>query len=1273
VLWLLLVATLFLVAVLLTAARHWVSTLENYRHEIELAVSRALQHEVSLGELRAGWHGIGPVLVLRDVVVAGDAGHPLAIREVRIGVDILHYLTEQEITLSVIDIIGTDLTLVRDAAGTLHPEGFSGAAALDLAALSSISRLSLLDATVTLKDLPDGAAPQRLSGVHLSLRQSGDGRALTGYATMPEGVGGRLDVEAEFPGDVARLKDLHGRVYLKAQAVVLPGGFASLLPAGSHVHGVGDVRLWVDFLSNRLTALAAEIDFRDFTLAHTAGDKGDKRFSADSMQGRFGWRRSNDGGWQFAVQELDIESGALHWKTSHLAVDAAYAQDGLYLNAAVPLLDLDSLGVLLPALPGLDNELRGRLSQLQPRGRVRDLRLSLELRDDAVSLRSVTARFSGIGCEQSGAIPHLSGLDGSISGTLEKGSLNLDAHNAGFADTHIFRGVLPVDSAAGVVSWQRTDERLELVSEALRLMNRDLAMTASFALDLPKAGSAAINLMVELEMARLDRVSYYLPARIMPPRGVAWLDRSFKDGVIHNGTVRIEGRLDQLPFDHGEGVLEVRLPVTGARLDYHPGWSAVTNLDAQVDFTGRSMDIMSHAGSIRSARLDHVHARIGDLARPDLRIQGSVHGALQVMLAELGSSPLGETYGGLVDRISTEGDADLGLDIEVPLWQHDAPVEVSGSIGLDGNKLRVLDTEIALTAINGRLVFDTKGIGGEGLKARLFDKHADVKVWTEAGAANKQNANTHIQLTGRFGLFKRFGGDSALLPKVLEGDSDWDIMLSVHGAPVRGKPANIGLQVTSSLVGTEVRLPAPLGKPRGDVQQFSVGIDRLSDHGQTLHVHYGDVLAGLLRLGAVQQGLQLQRGTLTLGGGNPELPDARTLLINGRLDRVDAAEWQPFIDTAGAGAAVPVSLDLHLGKLEMPGWRFDDVDVAMQTAGLVSEVTFGGPSLAGSVQLQQSAGRLHRVVMILDRLKLQPTGSGSLQQTRGLTPAEVPDLQVTVRNLVYGETGLGSLELLAERQAADSLAIRRLALSSGLLELRLEGGWKLEKDQQLSSIDLEVSRGDVENLLKLLGYQESIRDGRLSGRMRLAWPGPPWAFSLGRAEGKVSLKVKDGRLVDIKPGAAGRVLGLLSVSSLPRRLTLDFRDLFADGFSFDTIAGSFRIDGGNAYTNDLTVDGPAARIDISGRVGLADKDYDQLVTVTPYLKSGLPLAGALAGGPAVGAALIVAGTLLPERFDQLSKLARKQYTVTGSWAEPKVTRLDNAEPAAEDDAYDILE
>jgi uncharacterized protein YhdP len=194
-----------------------------------------------------------------------------------------------------------------------------------------------------------------------------------------------------------------------------------------------------------------------------------------------------------------------------------------------------------------------------------------------------------------------------------------------------------------------------------------------------------------------------------------------------------------------------------------------------------------------------------------------------------------------------------------------------------------------------------------------------------------------------------------------------------------------------------------------------------------------------------------------------------------------------------------------------------------------------------------------------------------------------------------------------------------------------------------------------------------------SGGLRVSWPGARWDFSPAIATGKLRLKIEDGQLLDVEPGTAGRVLGLTSLHELPRRLSLDFADLYKEGFSFDRIKGSFTLDSGNAYTTDLYVDGPAARIEISGRIGLAARDYDELVTVTPYMKTGLSVAGALAGGPAVGAVVIVADTLLDGKLGPLNRIGQKQYSVTGPWTDPVIEKLGSTTTEPEPDYNDDFE
>jgi uncharacterized protein YhdP len=366
---------------------------------------------------------------------------------------------------------------------------------------------------------------------------------------------------------------------------------------------------------------------------------------------------------------------------------------------------------------------------------------------------------------------------------------------------------------------------------------------------------------------------------------------------------------------------------------------------------------------------------------------------------------------------------------------------------------------------------------------------------------------------------------------------------------------------------------------------------------------------------------------------------------------------------------VPVEFVLTVARLEVLGYQLLDVAASMHASGAQWEIMVDGPDVAGSIDLTASADGLDKLTINLKRLVLDSTGRERQAQGSDFTPANFPDLQVIAEQLVYDEVDLGLLEIQAGKQADRDYRIERVALSSDLLTVRMNGHWREEDGDQTSQADIEISDGEMDRLMELFGYQKNIHQGTLTGSMHIAWPGTPWAYSPSAMEGRVKLKITNGQLLDVEPGATGRILGLLSLNTLPRRLSLDFSDLFSKGFSFDEIGGSFVIDDGNAYTNDLLVDGPAAKIEISGRIGLADQDYDELVTVIPSVKTGIPLAGTLAGGPVVGAALLVAQTLLEGKLGAFNRIAKKQYTVTGPWDDPVIDKLHASVPQAEPETY----
>ena len=168
------------------------------------------------------------------------------------------------------------------------------------------------------------------------------------------------------------------------------------------------------------------------------------------------------------------------------------------------------------------------------------------------------------------------------------------------------------------------------------------------------------------------------------------------------------------------------------------------------------------------------------------------------------------------------------------------------------------------------------------------------------------------------------------------------------------------------------------------------------------------------------------------------------------------------------------------------------------------------------------------------------------------------------------------------------------------------------------------------------------------------WPGTPASFALSRLNGQVEFSVVGGNISTASAGG-GRLLGLLSVQALPKRLALDFRDVFDSGFTFDEAAGTFEMKNGMATTDDVLLRSSAANISVSGRTDLVSREYDQLLTIRPGVGNTLPIIGALAAGPGGAAAGLALQGLLQE---QLAEATQVRYSVTGSWEDPQFETVE---------------
>jgi uncharacterized protein (TIGR02099 family) len=524
------------------------------------------------------------------------------------------------------------------------------------------------------------------------------------------------------------------------------------------------------------------------------------------------------------------------------------------------------------------------------------------------------------------------------------------------------------------------------------------------------------------------------------------------------------------------------------------------------------------------------------------------------------------------------------------------PLGKSSGPGRVGGAVQFLDSRLQVaegvefTDIHGTLEFDGKDYRADSIAARLFDEPVRVSVAPHDQASEITFAGTALGET----LAARFPSP---LSARLHGRAAWTGRLHIAGAGGESL-----LRIQSPLEGMAVELPAPLGKPAEEKQALDLTAYFTGERANQIEL----VLPQ--RAGAVwerQSDGKITRAAVHLGDGRATLPQESSLLITGRLTGFSAAAWTGLLPQGPAvrgttPRTAPLPVRLHL----------EELDVAMAPGGAA-----------------QGEARVWD-----DEL--------------------LPPMSVRVEQLTVAGKPLGRLHFEAA-PGPGQLVMREFSLRGRLLEVSGSGHWRRGPVPR-TQLDMTVFSPDLGSLARSFGLASTIKKGRLTADAKLTWPGGPQDYDLAITNGSARVKVRDGILEEVEPGA-GRLLGLLSLEALPRRLMLDFRDMFEKGVRFRRFEGDFRLENGNAYTNNLHLDTLPAGIFVNGRTGLARRDYDHTITVVPEVAGTLPVAGGIALGPQVGAVLLLFQSIFKKQIDEAALI---RYTVTGPWEKPVVTRLD---------------
>lgn len=974
------------------------------------------------------------------------------------------------------------------------------------------------------------------------------------------------------------------------------------------------------------------------------------------------------------------------------------------------LLDLEVLSSLAERLP-LTSSQHKLLTDLAPRGTLENFTVQWEGSYPDIQAYRVRGAFNGLGMQAQAAraaqprtsaqparagvpaIPGFTNLSGKIDATERTGSLSLASRNAVFQLPAYFAdGALPVDSLNMQSHWEiQHNETLLFHVDSMDFAQQDMAGSLSGTHSLPLTGksSGAIDLQARLSRFDLNKLARYLPLHTAKP-ATDWIAGALMQGRASDVSIVAKGDLAEFPFrnpkpDDGsefrlsgkfEGLSVNYSPTHVAADGKSPLWPLLEEVKGTVSIDRTRLDIQAESGKTHGVAVADVKASIDDLLKSDsvLEIDGVATGPMQDVLRYVKDSPVAHWIGNVTEDTKAAGDARLQLKLQLPL-HHIVEAKADGNLQFINNDIALLPGLPTVYRTNGKLEFNERGFSLNAIKGLFLNEPVAVTGGTQ------RDGSTQVKVDGTLtadGLRQAYSEPVLQrLLRHLNGASRFTATVAVR----QHLPEIV---VESGMQGLALDLPAPLKKAANESWPLRFEIAGISSDDplllkDELRLSLGSAMMARYRRQKVvgqQSGWQVLNGGVGFGQAPPQ-PDSglavyassRTMdvdqWINFRSSLMQAAEGG---DTAvGSGLSAYLEPDVIAGRtteLLIMGKKLDNVVLGASHQNQTWQVNIASDQASGYATWNEPAsGRgLGRVTARLAMLNI-PKGAGAdvgeVLESSNENTVRIPALDIIADDFQLFGKQLGRLELNASNVRAtigSEWRINKLTLINPDAELRAAGNWMAFGRNNTSNLTYALDVNDAGKLLERFGFIGVVRGGKGKLDGDVSWRGLPFSLDTPTLSGQVHMDIHAGQFLKVDPGAA-KLLGVLNLQALPRRLALDFRDVFSQGFAFDNIVGTASIAQGIATTDNLKMTGVTASVLMSGSANIARETQDLHLVVIPEVNLGTASLVALAINPVVGV-----GTFLAQLFlrNPLMKTLTFEYNVTGSWSDPVVVKQEHA-------------
>lgn len=1282
---------LVLLAVLISAFRLFLPYVEHYRQGFQDYINDNNHTNILIGGLGMSWQRSGPTLIANRVTLVDTDGAYVYVDHLEVQVDFWATLTTQRLISSNLILDGAVVSLDQSIWHTqenkeVKNESISPSSNEQLDSLQQISDLflnrinhfSLVDSKISIKN-NNLEHYFRINNLHWL--NSGERHQAQGNITVDELSSNNLNLKIDINGQ--SIDELKGLMYVEA----------------NHL----DITPWLDnFLTIDNDKIKADIGFSAWL---KVSDGSVERLQLSLHDNFISWQKKPkqrhnltlSAGQLLLVRGKKAASFKLFSTPLFLQLNQEEIQEyivqmnktdqdfSFYLSS----FDLALISHVSPLFIDSKNT-QALLSELDVSGQANEI----YFKKTAGDIQAL-ANFTHASTKYSQGIPGIDNISGTVSFTQQHLHVDLVAEQGSLDFKQHFVAPMPYESLQAVVDLSIEDTGWQLQVNDIVLSSDELNLSADLAIDSPKDALMSMSLLGEITDGDASKANHYYPLTTMSSNLVGYLNDALIDGKIKQAQVLVNGPLASFPFTDNSGVFVVDAEIEKAVFKFSNDWPEINDFSANLNFTNNSMLITGRKGELSGLDVTGVQVAIDNLGNEailtvDTLIQPSPASNVANLMAQ---SPLKNSVGSVLQQLVVQGDIQGEFHLNLPLNATENAL-ARGLIDFVENKIALQTPQMNFEQVSGQLRFENDQISTKNLLLNWQGLPLKLEV---NGNDKVDYYDTNITLEADWEKEAWFAHVSPNLKKYIDGQLQLQGDLSLYQHHSGG--FSYQFMLDSNLESLQLQLPEPYNK----LAQTKVPL-RIEVNGQlersTFNATYGDQLSffGVL----AHETSHFSRAHIVLGNEKMLLP-MDGLHITANLERAEVSAWQPFISDILNTATKIKRVESATGEIEMSSALFPNPE---RIRGTIAELELLGQSLHNVsfnlldkthwwlLQLNAKETRsqikfypdwleqgvdinadfihlTNPIQMDLSKQEIEHEIIQEKEKEQGLEQdldqkkkiimasltddsifANMPKINFSCERCQIDELNLGSVNFSLVRTDENTIKIENFKAKREQAEFTLSGEWQKIGATSTTTINGLLSLKNIEYELEQLGFGSIIRDSGGKLDFNLNWQGGPHEFDFSYLNGEINANVDDGYLAEYSDKA--RIFSVLSLQSIVRKLTLDFRDIFSDGIFYNNIKGDYHIKEGVLYTENTRMDGSAGDLYIKGNTSFVTNVLDYHMSYKPNLTSSLPV---LAWIATLNPVVFLAGVAIDQVITS-QVVSEFNFELTGTVSEPNFKEVN---------------